>query len=141
MTYATVEDVSVELRREIDENSLEGRQIQRWLDRAERAIRLRIPQLDEWCQQDEEYKATVIDIEAAAASRKALNPEGIRSIMTQIDDGNLQKTIDTSRSSGEVTILDPEWDLLMRIVSSDLSTSVIAPEPVFVPYPHYPCCY
>lgn len=140
MAYATARDVADELGRDIPDDSPERRQIDKWLERAERAIRLRVPTLDAWCE-DERYRATVVDIESAAVARKALNPEGVRSTMVQIDDGNLQKTIDTSRSAGEVTILPDEWDLLMQSASSDLGVIVAETAPVLVPYPHYPPVY
>jgi hypothetical protein len=42
--------------------------------------------------------------------------------MLQIDDGNMQTSIDSSRSRGEISILDEEWDMLLKRVSSDLAT-------------------
>ena len=99
-----------------------------------------IPVLDEWCA-DARYQETVIEVESAAVARKALNPEGVSSTMLQIDDGNMQTSIDSSRSRGEISILDEEWDMLLKRVSSDLATAVIAPEPVVIPLPHYPYDY
>ena len=61
--------------------------------------------------------------------------------MLQIDDGNMQTSIDSSRSRGEISILDEEWDMLLKRVSSDLATAVIAPEPVVIPLPYYPYDY
>ena len=61
--------------------------------------------------------------------------------MLQIDDGNMQTSIDSSRSRGEISILDEEWDMLLKRVSSDLATAVITPEPVVIPLPHYPYDY
>jgi hypothetical protein len=140
MSIATVDDVATELGRDVSEGSFEYKQIQKWLERAERLIRLRIPVFDEWCK-DEDYKASVIDVESSAVSRKALNPEGVSSIMTQIDDANLQKTINSARSAGEVVLLDSEWELLLKTVHSDLESSVVAPDAVYVPLPHYPPTY
>lgn len=140
MAYAQVSDVAAELGRSIDDNSDEAKQVGKWLERAERAIRLRVPILDQWCQ-DGDYKALVIDVESAAVARKVLNPEGIRSVMMQIDDGNLQKTIDSSRSIGEVTILDGEWEQLMKTVASDFGSVMVQVDPVFVPIPRYPPGY
>lgn len=141
MAYAQVSDVADELGRPIEPDGMESRQIGKWLERVERAIRLRIPLLDRWCTEDEEYRALVADVESAAVARKAMNPEGIRSIMMQIDDGNLQKTIDTSRSAGEVSILDGEWELLMRSAASDFGSVIADTDPVFVDLPHYPPVY
>ena len=49
MTWAQIDDVAVELGRDIASDSTEGRQIGKWLRRAEMMIRNRIPVLDEWC--------------------------------------------------------------------------------------------
>lgn len=140
MTWAQIDDVAVELGRDIASDSTEGRQIGKWLRRAEMMIRNRIPVLDEWCK-DETYRDIVVEVESAAVARKALNPEGVSSTMLQIDDGNMQTSIDSSRSRGEISILDEEWDMLLKRVSSDLATAVIAPEPVVIPLPHYPYDY
>ncbi|RSX56769.1 hypothetical protein [Bifidobacterium samirii] len=140
MAYATTLDVADELGHDIQDNTPESRQITKWIERAERTIRLRVPILDQWCT-DPDYLATVIDIESAAVARKALNPEGIRTIMTQIDDANLQKTIDTTRSTGEITILDTEWELLMRTPASEFGTLTAQTDPQPIPYPHYPPAY
>lgn len=139
MAFATPGDVAVELGRQTPaEDSVEYKQWDKWLHRAERQIRQRIPLLDEWCT-DDAYRALVADVESAAVARKALNPEGIRSVMTQIDDANMQKTIDTSRSGGEVNILDSEWALLLRIPASEIETATIMPdEPVSVHPPRRP---
>ena len=65
----------------------------------------------------------------------------------QIDDvavelgRDMQTSINSSRSRGEISILDEEWDMLLKRVSSDLATAVIAPEPVAIPLPHYPYDY
>ena len=139
MTFARVDDVAAELGRDIAADGTEAKQITKWLRRAEMLIRNRIPVLDEWCK-DENYRDVVVEVESAAVARKALNPEGVSSTMLQIDDGNMQTSIDSSRSRSEISILDEEWDMLLKRVSSDL-TAVIAPEPVVIPLPHYPYDY
>lgn len=140
MTFARVDDVAAELGRDIAADGTEAKQTTKWLRRAEMLIRNRIPVLDEWCK-DENYRDVVVEVESAAVARKALNPEGVSSTMLQIDDGNMQTSIDSSRSRGEISILDEEWDMLLKRVSSDLATAVIAPEPVVIPLPHYPYDY
>lgn len=140
MTFARVDDVAAELGRDIAADGTEAKQITKWLRRAEMLIRNRIPVLDEWCK-DENYRDVVVEVESAAVARKALNPEGVSSTMLQIDDGNMQTSIDSSRSRGEISFLDEEWDMLLKRVSSDLATAVIAPEPVVIPLPHYPYDY
>ncbi len=74
--------------------------MQYWLDKAERKVRSRVPLLDEWASQDPAYQDTVKDVLVSAVERKALNPEGLRSVMTQVDDANIQQTIDSTRSAG-----------------------------------------
>ena len=115
--YATVDDVAAELGESIEATTPRYKQVQRWLDRVERQIRARIPELDEWST-DTVYAATVNDVEVSAVERKARNPDGMRSMMTQIDDGNFQQTVDASRSTGEIVILDSEWAMLGKISTS-----------------------
>lgn len=139
-TFAQVSDVAAELGQGIEVGDPRYLQIERWIARAERQIRARIPQLNEWAQ-DPEYRELVADIETVAVARKALNPEGIRSIMTQIDDANIQKTIDSSRSVGEVIILDSEWDQLFKLTQGDLTSVTVKPDADSVPLPAYPLGY
>lgn len=140
MTYATPDDVATELGREISADGMEYRQVGKWLNRCEMQIRQRIPVLDDWCA-DETYKAIVVEVESAAVARKALNPEGLRSTMTQIDDGSLQTTYDSARPVGEVVVLESEWDMLLHRVGGDLGTAIVAPEPLWFDVPRYPCDY
>ena len=134
--YATVEDVATELGREIDADGIEARQVRRWLDKAERMIRARVPELDEWAL-DGDYSATVNDVEVAAVARKALNPEGLRSVMTQVDDANVQQTIDATRSPGEITILPDEWSRLLKVDGSPTMSIMASAEPDSFPLPSY----
>jgi hypothetical protein len=134
--YATVDDVSAELGQDIDADSARFRQVQRWLDRAERMIRGTVAQLDEWCA-DDDYRLTVNDVEVAAVARKALNPEGLRSVMTQVDDANVQQTIDATRSTGEITILPDEWSRLLKIDGSPTMSIIASAEPDSFPLPSY----
>jgi hypothetical protein len=138
--YASVADVAVELGEDIDVTSIRGRQIQRWLNKAERMIRARITNLDTLAT-DEAYKATVNDVEVSAVERKARNPDGMRSMMTQIDDGNFQNSIDPSRSTGEIVILDSEWSMLLGSVSTSAFSVETQPEPDAFPLPSYPYGY
>ena len=140
-TFAQVSDVAAELGQSIEASDPRYLQIERWIARAERQIRARIPQLNEWAAEDTEYRELVADIETVAVARKALNPEGIRSIMTQIDDANVQKTIDSSRSVGEVIILDSEWDQLFKLTQGDLTSVTVKPDADYVPLPAYPLGY
>ena len=136
--YAEVQDVATALGRSIDQAGAEGRQMQYWLDKAERKIRSRVPLLDEWASQDPAYRDTVKDVLVSAVERKALNPEGLRSVMTQVDDANIQQTIDSTRSVGEITILDEEWEQLLRIDNAGRNSIQAQMDPVYVPLPSYP---
>lgn len=139
--YATVSDVATELGREIPADSIEAKQIQRWLNRAERQIRRRVTQLDKWALADAEYKAVVNDVLVSAVERKASNPDGMKSQMTQIDDGNLQNTVVDARASGEIVILDDEWAMLLKTPTSNAFSVMAMPEPDAFPLPSYPYCY
>ncbi len=139
--YAEVQDVATALGRSIDQDGTEGRQMQYWLDKAERRIRSRVPLLDEWASQDTAYQDTVKDVLVSAVERKALNPEGLRSVMTQVDDANIQQTIDSTRSVGEITILDEEWEQLLRIDNAGRNSIQAQMDPVYVPLPSYPYAY
>lgn len=136
--YAEVQDVATALGRSIDQAGTEGRQMQYWLDKAERKVRSRVPLLDDWAIQDPAYQDTVKDVLVSAVERKALNPEGLRSVMTQVDDGNIQQTIDSTRSTGEITILDEEWEQLLRIDNTGRNSIQAQMDPVYVPLPAYP---
>ena len=136
--YATVSDVADELGQEIAADSAQYRQIQRWLDRVERQIRARVQSLDDWASGDESYRATVNDVEVAAVERKARNPDGTRSVMTQVDDGNFQTTIDPSRSTGEIVILDSEWAALLRTADTRAFSITMRALPDAFPLPSYP---
>jgi hypothetical protein len=138
--YASVADVAVELGEDIDDTSIRGRQIQRWLNKAERMIRARITNLDTLAT-DEAYKALINDVEVSAVERKARNPDGMRSMMTQIDDGNFQNSIDPSRSTGEIVILDSEWSMLLGSVSTSAFSIETQPTTDAFPLPSYPYGY
>lgn len=139
--YAEVQDVATALGRSINQDGTEGRQMQYWLDKAERKVRSRVPLLDEWASQDPAYQDTVKDVLVSAVERKALNPEGLRSVMTQVDDANIQQTIDSTRSVGEITILDEEWEQLLRIDNAGRNSIQAQMDPVYVPLPSYPYAY
>lgn len=136
--YAEVQDVATALGRSIDQDGTEGRQMQYWLDKAERKVRSRVPLLDDWAGQDTAYQDTVKDVLVSAVERKALNPEGLRSVMTQVDDANVQQTIDSTRSVGEITILDEEWEQLLRLDNAGRNSIQAQMDPVYVPLPSYP---
>jgi hypothetical protein len=77
----------------------------------------------------------------SAVERKARNPDGMRSMMTQIDDGNFQNSIDPSRSTGEIVILDSEWSMLLGSVSTSAFSIETQPTTDAFPLPSYPYGY
>lgn len=137
-TYATVSDVATELGKQITEDSVEGRQITRWINRTVNLIRLHIHVLDSWCE-NEDYRLIVNDVIVNTVARKARNPEGMYSQTISADDASVTKTMSTSAGTlGEIVITDTDWDLLLKRVSGGISSidPVLNPEePV---YPHYP---
>lgn len=116
-TYGTVQQVGIELGRTIV--SPETEQVQQWLDRVQRMIKDRIPDLDFKVASGQILLDTVADVEVAAVVRKALNPRGFRSISHHVDDATLQQTIDQSQSDGVLRILDSEWDRLIPAAMND----------------------
>lgn len=119
MTYATPDDVAVELGRPpFDEkaDAAQIAQIQRWLDRTEAIIRLRIPDLDDRVAAGTPPEAVVVDVESAVVARKVLNPNGLTSkAQTRtLDDWSetQSETIGSDYMDGTLQLTDDEWALL-----------------------------
>ena len=106
MAFATSADVEAELLRPL--TALETQYVGRMLDRVERLLRRRIPELDGRAADDAEFKALVIDVEAAAAARVFRNPEA----KIQESDGTYSYQLNRLAASGLLGILDDEWSLL-----------------------------
>lgn len=113
MTYASVADVAAELGRPVPTDEPTVAQWERWLNRVENQILDRIPDLHERVAAGKPTAELVADVEASAVARKALNPEGLRSTTRSIDDASVTKTIDQTRSTGELELTDGEWALLL----------------------------
>ena len=113
MTYASVDDVAAELGRPVPTDPNVIAQWERWLTRIENQILDRIPDLHARVLAGSPTAELVADVEATAVARKALNPECLRSTTRAIDDGSVTKTVDQTRSSGELELTDGEWDLLL----------------------------
>lgn len=111
-THALVTDVADELGRSIAAGA-ETAQVNAWLRRVEAIIKIRVPDLDTLTVADADYLAAVVSVEAAAVARKAVNPEGLRSITRAVDDGSTTKVRDQVLSDGVLRITDDEWVLLM----------------------------
>jgi hypothetical protein len=132
MTYATPDDVAVELGRppfDPGTDAVEIAQIQRWLDRTESIIRLRIPDLDERVEAGTPPEAVVVDVESAVVARKVLNPNGLTSkAQTRtLDDWSetQSQTVGSEYMDGMLRLTDEEWELLLGGSSGEAFT--IAP--------------
>ena len=112
MTYAVVSDVAAELGRGITTPE-EIAKVNAWLARANLLIRSRIRDLDERVTAGDISSEAVVSVEVAAVVRKVLNPRGLRSTLTSVDDGSVQETVDSSQSDGAIRILDEEWQILI----------------------------
>lgn len=106
MAYATPEDVSSRLGRDLDES--EALIVNVRLNDVERLIRSRKPSLDADITSGMLDVEVVKQVEAEAVLRLVRNPEGYRSET----DGNYSYQIDASVASGRISILDDEWALL-----------------------------
>lgn len=106
MTFAVAEDVEVRLGREVSV-PLRGL-IEARLQDAERAIRRRIPDLDQKVLEGEIDAEDVAWVQCEAVLRLARNPEGY----TAENDGNYGYELTTESFSGKLEILPDEWATL-----------------------------
>lgn len=106
---ASVAQVGELLQRDVTD-PLEVRQMTRWIEYAEMLIRRRYPNLDALIA-DGCISGDAVDmVEAMAVSRYALNPEGVTSRSTSIDD--YQETQGLRNAQPGIVILDTEWELI-----------------------------
>lgn len=108
MTYGTKADVEVSMMRELTE--AEAQYVDKLLERAERLIGVRVPDLEARVQADPKLALTVADIEAEAVARVLRAPEG--GIMRQEGEGNYSYSLNLQVASGLLDILDGEWERL-----------------------------
>ena len=113
MMKATVADVAAELGQALPDDPHIIAQWNRWINRADTIIRARIPDLDARILAGTLSSLVVVDIQAAAVARKALNPEGLRQTTMSVDDGSVTRIVDSARSIGEIVILPEEWERLL----------------------------
>ncbi|OLT03201.1 hypothetical protein BJF90_26355 [Pseudonocardia sp. CNS-004] len=106
MAYATADDISARLGRELDESEVIIVSIR--LDDAERIIRSRIPDLDGKVLDAELDHDLLVMIEAEAVLRLLKNPDGY----SGETDGNYSYQINSRVASGKLEIMDDEWALL-----------------------------
>lgn len=117
MTYATWQDVAVDLGR--DSSSVtpaEQAQWQQWLDRIERSISLRFARagldLATQVSNNDPPADAVADVEIAVVVRKIRNPEGVSSSTVSVDDASVTKRHEGQKAA-PLELLDWEWDLLL----------------------------
>jgi len=106
MAYATTDDVSARLGRELDESEVQIVAIR--LDDVERLIKARIPDLDGMILDSEIDEGTVVMIEAEAVLRLIRNQDGYSSET----DGNYTYSISARVASGHLVSFEQEWALL-----------------------------
>lgn len=106
---ATVQQVGELLQRDITD-PLEVKQVTRWIEYADMLIRRRYPNLDALITDGSIGSDAVDMVEAMAVARYALNPEGVTSRSTSIDD--YQETQGLRNAQPGIVILDTEWALI-----------------------------
>ena len=106
---ATVQQVGELLQRDIAD-PLEVKQVTRWIEYADMLIRRRYPNLDALITDGSIGSDAVDMVEAMAVARYALNPEGVTSRSTSIDD--YQETQGLRNAQPGIVILDTEWALI-----------------------------
>ena len=119
MSIAKPSDVETAMLRELTE--AESQYVGDLLDRAERLLLPRIPDLVARAEENETFSALVADIEAEAVARVFRAPGN--GVIRQEAEGNYSYSINLRVASGLLEILGPEWERL------GVSTwSSIAPE-------------
>lgn len=108
MTYAKQSDVEVSMMRELTE--AEAQYVEPLLERAERLISVRVPDLADRVAANPKLSLVVADIEAEAVARVLRAPEG--GIMRQEGEGNYSYSLNLQVASGLLDILDGEWERL-----------------------------
>lgn len=108
MTYAKQSDVEVSMMRELTE--AESQYVGPLLERAERLIGVRVPDLEARVEANPKLSLVVADIEAEAVARVLRAPEG--GIMRQEGEGNYSYSLNLQVASGLLDILDGEWERL-----------------------------
>lgn len=108
MALATASDVKTSLMRELTE--VERTYVDALLDRAERLLRARIPDLYERAAADANFADLVSDIEAEAVARVFRAPEN--GIMRTETEGNYSYALNLQVASGLLDILERDWKKL-----------------------------
>ena len=110
MAFASAGDVAARLGRTL--TSAESSQADAILDDVETIIRSRLGSIEDRVSSDALFLDLVILVEAKAARRVMLNPQGIRQHSEGVDDFQQSDTFDTSISGSDTYLTDDEWALL-----------------------------
>ena len=105
-TFGLPADVETSLLRDLTVR--EALYVQAWLDRAERLILARIPDLAVRVESNEAYGSIVSGVEGEMVARVFRNPEGVR----QEDEGNYSIRLDAAVASGILMGSPTEWESL-----------------------------
>jgi hypothetical protein len=105
MAYAVVSDVEVLLAREMSPE--EQIAAQRRLEQVERMIKRRVPDLDVRAL-DDEYRATLVDVESESVSRVLRNPDGI----VQESEGSYSYMKSQQAADNSLRLTNDEWTAL-----------------------------
>ena len=137
MTYASVDDIVVEVGRPADSPE-QAAQWQSWLETVERSIRRRFKQsgmeLDEQVQQGEPTPNEVIDVEVSVVARRirweSQGLVGLTSITTSVDDASRTERRDGVDVSADLlAITDAEWAALLPESAGGAFPTRLAYEP------------
>ena len=110
MAFANAGDVAARMGRSF--TAAEATQADAVLDDVETIIRSRISDFDSRVSADPMFADLLILVEAKAARRVMLNPQGIRQHSEGVDDFQQSNTFDTSISGSDTYLTDDEWALL-----------------------------
>lgn len=108
MALAAPENVETSLMRPLTETEMQY--VGDLLDRAERLLTARIPDLLARAAADEAFRLTVIDIEAEAVARVLRAPDN--GIYRQESEGNYTYSLNLQVASGLLSILGTDWERL-----------------------------
>ena len=109
MALATVADVETALLRPLTE--IEAQYAEALLDRAERKLIARVPELLTRAETDDQFRLLVADIEAEMLARVFRAPEG--GMLRQEAEGNYSYSLNLQVASGLLDVLEKEWDSIL----------------------------
>ena len=107
MSYTTVQDVEAEWNQQVPDGSLVH--VQRLIEKAERLLVRRIPDLADRIDDDRLTEADVVDVVCSMVLRVLRNPTGFRSESA----GDYSYSADAASASGRIQLLPSERRLLV----------------------------